>query len=98
MIKVAHDIIVRPIITERSMEGLQLKKYTFEVDRTSNKIEIAKAVEELFKVKVLKVNTMNVKGRAKRVGAHAGYKSDWKKAIVTLKPDSTAISFFEGML
>ena len=98
MIKTSHDIIVRPIITERSMAGLQLKKYTFEVDRDSNKIEIAKAVEELFSVKVLKVNTMNVKGRAKRVGAHAGYKSDWKKAIVTLKPDSTGITFFEGML
>ena len=98
MIKVAQDIIVRPIITERSMAGLAAKKYTFEVDRTSNKIDIAKAVEELFNVKVLKVNTMNVKGRAKRVGAHAGYKSDWKKAIVTLKPDSTGIAFFEGML
>ena len=98
MIKVAQDIIVRPIITERSMAGLEKKKYTFEVDRDSNKIEIARAVEELFNVKVLKVNTMNVKGRAKRVGAHAGYKSDWKKAIVTLKSDSTGISFFEGML
>ena len=85
MIKVAQDIIVRPIITERSMAGLENKKYTFEVDRDSNKIEIARAVEELFNVKGLKVNTMNVKGRAKRVGAHAGYKSDWKKAIVTLK-------------
>ena len=98
MIKTAQDIIIRPIITERSMAGQQLKKYTFEVDRDSNKIEIARAVEELFTVKVLKVNTMNCKGRAKRVGAHAGYKPDWKKAIVTLKPDSSTISFFEGML
>ncbi len=96
--KSAHDIIIRPIITEASMSGLADRKYTFKVARDANKIEIAKAVEALFGVKVTKVNTMNCKGRAKRMGMHAGYKPDWKKAIVTISDDSKTIEFFENMM
>ena len=95
---VALDVIIKPIITERSMEALGMKKYTFKVAKNANKIEIAKAVEELFGVKVEKVNTMSVKGRFKRMGRHEGFKPDWKKAIVTLTEESKTIEFFEGML
>lgn len=95
--KKAQDIVIKPIITERSMFGIQQKKYTFKVAKDSNKIEIAKAVEELFGVEVDKVNTMNCKGRFKRMGRHEGYKPDWKKAIVTLSENSKTIEFFEGM-
>ena len=95
--KAAQDIILRPVITEKSMQGVQSKRYTFRVADDATKIEIAKAAEELFGVKVDKVNTMHVRGRFKRVGRHSGYTSDWKKAIVTLKEDSKAIEFFEGM-
>ncbi len=98
MIKTAQDIIIKPIITERSMEGLQMGKYTFKVAKNANKIEIAKAVEELFGVKVDKVNTMNCKGRFKRMGRTAGYTPDWKKAIVTLVEGSKTIEFFDGMM
>lgn len=99
MEKTAHDIIIRPIITERSMENLALGKYTFEVSKGANKIEIAKAVETLFKgVKVAKVNTISVKGRLKRMGKNQGYTPDWKKAIITLKKDSKTIEFFDGMI
>lgn len=98
MSKTAQDIIIRPIITERSMEGLEMKKYTFEVAKSANKIEIAKACETLFGVKVAKVNTMNVKGQLRRQGRYEGYTSDWKKAIVTLTADSKGIEFFEGMV
>lgn len=97
MIKTAQDIIMKPIITERSMENIALKKYTFKVAKDANKIEIAKACEELFGVKVSKVNTLNVKGHYKRQGRSEGYTSDWKKAIVTLTEDSKTIEFFEGM-
>ena len=79
-----EDIIVKPIITEKSNEALQEGKYTFEVAKKATKIQIATAVEKLFNVKVLKVNTMNVKGKEKRVGVHKGMTSDWKKAIVTI--------------
>ena len=79
-----EDIIIRPIITEKSSDGLQNGKYTFEVNKKATKIDIARAVEKLFEVKVLKVNTMNVKGKEKRVGVHVGKTSDWKKAIVTI--------------
>ena len=96
--KTAYDIIKRPIITEQSMEAATFKKYTFEVAKDANKIEIAKAVETLFGVKVAKVNTMNVRGRFKRMGLHAGYKANWKKAIVTLTEDSKGIEFFESMM
>ena len=94
--KTAHDIIIKPIITEDSMERLQNGKYTFKVAKDANKVEIAKAVEEIFDVKVAKVNTMTVKGKEKRMGRYSGYRSDWKKAIVTVEGDKT-IEFFDGM-
>ena len=94
--KTAHDIIIKPIITEDSMERLQNGKYTFKVAKDANKVEIAKAVEELFDVEVAKVNTMSVKGKEKRMGRNTGFRPDWKKAIVTLKGEKT-IAFFDGM-
>lgn len=97
MIKTAHDIIIKPIITERSMDGLQEGKYTFKVAKDATKPEIKKAVEKLFDVEVNKVTTMNVKGKKKRLGRYEGMTSSWKKAIVTLTPDSKTIEFFEGM-
>lgn len=100
--KAAQDIILRPIITENSMAGIASKKYTFKVAKDANKIEIQKAVEQLFGVKVLSVNTMNVRGRNKRMGVRmgslTGKKPDWKKAIVTLKEDSKTIEFFDSMM
>ena len=96
--KIAHDVIIRPIITEDSMARLADKKYTFEVASGANKIEIKKAVEEIFKVSVLKVNTISVKSKNKRVGYHLGKTSEWKKAIVTLTPDSKTIEFFDSMM
>ena len=98
MEKTAQDIIVRPIITENSMDGLAERKYTFEVARGANKIEVKKAVETLFGVKDAKVNTISVKGKKKRMGRTEGYTSDWKKAIVTLTADSKTIEFFDGMM
>ena len=96
--KNAHDVIVRPIITEDSMSRLADKKYTFEVASDANKIEIKKAIEEIFKVEVEKVNTVSMKAKHKRVGYHVGKTSDWKKAIVTLKPASKTIEFFDSMM
>ena len=96
--KTAHDINLKPVITEASMQGIANKKYTFKVAKDANKIEIAKAVAELFGVKVAKVNTMNVNGRYRRQGMHAGYTADWKKAIVTLTEDSKTIEFFDSMM
>ncbi|SEH55654.1 large subunit ribosomal protein L23 [Ruminococcus flavefaciens] len=96
--KTAQDIILKPVITEKSMDDLQTGKYTFKVAKDANKSEIKKAVEELFDVKVAKVNTMNCNGRAKRVGRFAGKTPDWKKAIITLTEGSKAIEFFEGMV
>ncbi len=90
---IAEEIIVRPIVTEKSNDGLQEGKYTFEVNKKATKVEIAKAVEKLFNVKVLKVNTMTVKGKQKRVGAHVGRTSDWKKAIVTIDTNPTDSSY-----
>lgn len=99
MEKTAQDIIIRPIITEASMDGLADRKYTFRVAKNANKIEIKKAVEQLFKdVKVEKVNTMNVRGRKKRMGRNEGYTTAWKKAIVTITLDSKTIEFFDGMI
>ena len=92
-----HDIIIKPIVTERSMDDMNDNKYTFVVDRKSNKTEIKSAVEKVFGVKVSKVNTMNVLGKIKRQGATSGKRADWKKAIVTLSPESKGIEFFEGM-
>ena len=96
--KTAQDIIIAPVITEKSMSGIADKKYTFKVDRNANKIEIAAAVETLFKVKVAKVNTISVRGQARRMGRYSGYTSAWKKAIVTLKADSKPIEFFDGLM
>ena len=96
--KKAQDIILAPVITEKSMMGIAERKYTFKVATDANKIEIAKAVEELFSVEVAKVNTVSVRGRFKRMGRTAGYRSDWKKAIVTLTEGSKTIEFFEGMI
>lgn len=79
-----EDIIIAPVITEKSNDELQIGKYTFEVNKKATKIDIKNAVEKLFEVKVLNVNTMTVKGKEKRVGRNVGKTSDWKKAIVTI--------------
>nr|WP_279237167.1 50S ribosomal protein L23 [Alkaliphilus pronyensis] len=92
-----HDIIIRPLVSEQSMESMADKKYTFVVDKKANKTEIKKAIEKIFGVKVEKVNTMNMTGKYKRMGKNIGKRPDWKKAIVQLKPDSKEIEFFEGM-
>ena len=96
--KTAQDIILAPVITEKSMAGIADKKYTFKVAKDANKIEIAKAVAEVFKVQVAKVNTINVRGQQKRLGRYSGYTASWKKAIVTLKPNSKSIEFFDGLI
>ena len=96
--KTAQDIIIAPVITEKSMSGIADKKYTFKVAKDANKIEIAQAVAELFKVDVAKVNTINVRGKQKRMGRYSGYTAAWKKAIVTLKADSKPIEFFDGLI
>ena len=92
-----HDIVIKPIITEESMDDMAYGKYTFKVDRRANKSEIKRAVENIFDVKVEKVNTMNMLGKEKRMGVHVGRRPSWKKAIITLTEDSKAIEFFEGM-
>ena len=94
----AQDIVIRPIITEKSMSGIADKKYTFEVAKSATKIDIARAVEELFKVKVAKVNTVHVRGQLRRQGRYEGYTRTWKKAFVTLTRNSKSIEFFEGMM
>ncbi len=93
----ARDIILAPVVTEKAVAALPLKKYTFRVNSNANKIEIAKAVEEIFGVEVEKVNTVSMKGRKRRMGRSEGYTSDWKKAIVTLTESSKTIEFFDGM-
>ena len=96
--KTAHDIILAPVITENSMEAMSQRKYTFKVARSANKIEIGKAVETLFPgTKVAAVNTINCRGKLKRMGRYQGYTPAWKKAIVTLTADSKGIEFFESM-
>ena len=92
-----HDIIKRPILTEKSYDGLTDKKYVFEVEKTANKTEIRQAIEQIFGVKVAKVNTLVTMGKMKRMGRTQGRRSDIKKAYVTLKKDSKGIEFFEGM-
>ena len=95
----AYDIIRKPVVTERSMAGTADKKYTFYVDPVAGKIEIAKAVEEIFGVKVSKVNTVNYDGKVKRLGGgRPGRRAAYKKATVTLTEDSKTIEFFEGMV
>ncbi len=97
--KSAHDIIISPIISERSMEDAALRKYTFKVALTANKIEIKKAIEEVFPgVKVESVNTQRVLGKVKRQGLHEGKRADWKKAIVTITEQSKTIEFFESLV
>ena len=95
--KMVQDIIIKPIITEASMDAIADKKYTFKVAQDATKPEIAKAVEELFGVKVANVNTVSMKKKPKRLGVHFGYTSEWKKAIVTLTDDSKTIEFFDGL-
>ena len=95
--KATQDIIIKPIITEKSMDMLADKRYVFKVMKNATKPEIARAVEEMFKVEVLSVNTINMKKKPKRLGVHFGYTSDWKKAIVTLTADSKTIEFFDGL-
>ena len=96
--KTAYDIIIRPIITEQSMEDLDIKKYAFEVSKDANKIEIKNAIEEIFGVTVIKVTTTNVPGKMKRSGAYPmGRTATWKKAVVKLSADSKNIELFESM-
>ena len=95
--KFAQDIILKPVITEKSMDGIANKRYTFKVAVDATKPEIAKAVEELFDVKVAKVNTINMNKKPKRMGYHFGYTAEWKKAIVTLDESSKEIEFFNGL-
>ncbi|WP_278335762.1 50S ribosomal protein L23 [Proteiniborus sp. DW1] len=97
MMRNPHDIIRKPVVTERSMNDMAEGKYTFVVDKKANKTEIKNAIEKIFGVKVEKVNTMLMEGKVKRQGIHEGKRPDWKKAIVTLTKDSKGIEFFEGM-
>ena len=95
----AYDIIRRPVITEQSMEAVADKKYVFEVAMSATKTDVKAAVEQIFGVKVAKVNTLIVNGKVKRTGAYpAGKRADYKKAVVTLTADSKTIEFFEGMV
>lgn len=100
MVKTAQDIIIAPVITEASMEDLRAGKYTFKVALTANKMEIKKAIPELFgkDIKVEKVHTMRVRGRKRRMGRNEGTTPAWKKAIVTLAEGSKTIAFFDGMI
>ena len=95
--RMIEDIIIKPVITEASMDMLDAKKYVFKVQSNATKSDVAAAVEAMFKVKVAAVNTINMKKKPKRMGVHAGYTSEWKKAIVTLAADSKTIEFFDGM-
>lgn len=90
-----HDIILKPLITEKSTALIEENKYTFVVGKNANKIEIKKAVEEIFDVKVRAVNTVSMKGKQRRVGVHKGYRPNWRKAIVTLHAGSKPIEIFE---
>jgi large subunit ribosomal protein L23 len=94
--KNARDIIKRPVITERTTDLMEENKYAFEVSLRANKTEIKAAIEEIFGVKVEKVNTLRVPSKKKRVGRHIGRTSEWKKAVVTLATDSKPLNFFEG--
>ena len=96
--KTAYDIIIKPVITEQSMEATEEKKYVFQVAMDANKIEIKKAIEEIFGVKVEKVNTIRMDGKEKRMGVHIGRRANWKKAVVKLTAESKTIEFFEGMV
>ena len=91
------DVILKPVITEKAMDMISGKRYVFKVVKDANKAEIALAVEAMFDVKVADVNTINMKKKPKRLGAHAGYTGEWKKAIVTLTEDSKTIAFFDSL-
>ena len=92
------DVIVRPLITEKSMDGIAEKRYSFEVQKNATKADVAAAVEAMFgKTKVAKVNIINMKKKPKRYGVHFGYTGEWKKAVVTLSEESAPIEFFESM-
>ena len=93
----AEDIILKPVLSEKAYDGIATKKYTFFVKKSANKTEIKLAVEKLFGVKVESVNTVNCKGKLKRMGRNEGYRPDRKKAIVQLKEDSKSIEFFESL-
>ena len=93
----ARDVIVRPLVTEKSMAGLHAGRYTFVVDLRANKVQIRQAVEEIWQVKVAAVNTMRMHGKTRRVGRSVGRRPDWKKAIVTLR-GGEQIGFFEGLM
>lgn len=93
----SHDVIIRPVLTEKSYAGIEKKRYTFVVAKSANKTEIKKAVEEVFGVQVESVNTMNVRGKLKRMGKNQGYTPAYKKAIVQLKKDSKGIEFFDSL-
>ena len=96
--KSVADIILRPRITEKSMDGVANKRYSFEVQKNATKAEVAYAVETMFKkTRVIKVNIINMKKKPKRYGVHFGYTSEWKKAVVTLSEDSAPIAFFDSM-
>ncbi len=92
-----QDIIIRPLLTEKGYDGIADKRYSFVVAKSANKIEIKQAVEKLFGVKVESVNTINCKGKLKRMGRTAGYTPDYKKAVVQLKADSKTIEFFDSL-
>ncbi|MDR0404250.1 MAG: 50S ribosomal protein L23 [Oscillospiraceae bacterium] len=94
----ANEIVISPIVTEKTMAGNQLKKYTFEVAKNAGKIQIKKAVEKLFGVQVEKVNTMHVRGHLRRQRSTRGYTPSWKKAVVKLTENSKTIDFFDGMV
>jgi len=97
--KTSCDIVLRPIISEQSTEHVDLKKYVFEVAPSANKIEIKNAIEDLFDVEVVKVTTLNMKGKKKRMGRYPqGNRKDWKKAVVKLSDSSKTIEFFEGLM
>ena len=99
MARTAYDVIIRPIITEQSMEDLDIKKYAFEVAKDANKVEIKKAIEEIFGVTVINVTTATVRGKKKRQGVMpAGYQKTWKKAVVKLSADSKDIELFQDMV
>ena len=95
--RTAYDVIIKPVVTENSMEDAQAKKYTFKVAVDANKTEVKNAVEEIFGVEVAKINIMNVKGKLKRMGRNVGMTAASKKAIVTLTEDSKEIEFFQGL-
>jgi large subunit ribosomal protein L23 len=92
-----RDIIKRPIITEQTSDFMANKRYVFEVEMRANKTEIKLAIEQIFKVKVTKVNTLRMPAKPKRYGKHSGYTSEWKKAIVQLSAESNELEFFESV-